>query len=167
VVRLLNGVPVAELAYAGEARRRRYALRRSLRGVFAQLPVYAIDADGRAAVLTHLTPLQPEGTLAPFAETEWPVPEEARDGWWDGLPYPVYGMRPQGYLGRRLARLEHRELGVPENPEAWSDDDILWVLSRRGSDMPGNLIVGDLAYDRWAHSKLGATDAVRPAALCQ
>jgi hypothetical protein len=62
-------------------------------------------------------------------------------------------------------RLEHRELGVPENPEAWSDDDILWVLSRRGSDMPGNLIVGDLAYDRWAHSKLEAADPVRPAAL--
>lgn len=72
----------------------------------------------------------------------------------EGVPYPVYAMRPAGYLGRRLARAEHANLGVADDPDQWTDDDILWVLSRRGTDVPGNLILGAAAYDLWARQAL-------------
>ncbi len=57
-------------------------------------------------------------------------------------------------MGRLLARAEHVNLGVAADPDEWSDDDILWVLSRRGSDVSGNLILGSAAYDRWLHDKV-------------
>lgn len=117
------------------------------------MPVYAVGEDGGAVELTRLALCHPSGVLG-FAVASWPLPEESRDGWWDGLPYPILAIRPQGYLGRRLARAEHEELGVSVDPEAWSDDDILWVLGRRGVDVAGNLLVGNLSYERWLRTKM-------------
>jgi hypothetical protein len=89
-----------------------------------------------------------------LTSTLWPVPPESRDGWWDGLPYPIYGVRPQGYLGRQFARAQHRDLGVSDDPSDWSDDDVLWVLSRHGADVPGNLLLGNDAYELWFRNKV-------------
>lgn len=157
VRRLLGEMPEQQLLIAGRTRRARYALRRPLRGLLADIPVYSIDEAGRASALASLALAQPEGALLPLAGTVWPVPAEAKDGWWDGLPYPVTAVRPQGYMGRQFARAEHRALMVPENPDEWSDDDIVWVLSQRGMDTVGNLLIGDAAYDAWFRSKTQAT----------
>ena len=138
----------------GKARRTCYGLRRPLRGEPAPLPIYEVDAAGRAELLTHLALVRPHGTCQNIAGTGWPVPEESRDGWWAGLPYPLYDMRPQGYLGRQFARAEHRQLAVSATPEEWPDDDVLYVLSRCGSDVSGNLIVGNPAYERWQAGKV-------------
>ena len=158
VRRLFDELPKQTWVAAGRARRARYALRRALRGDPADLPMYAIDATGNGQTLSSLTLVQPEGTLLPLDGTTWPVPTESRDGWWDGLPYPVYAVRPQGYLGRQLAHAEHRNLSVSEDPNGWSDDDILWVLSRCGADVTGNIVLGNDAYTRWLSDKVtGAT----------
>ncbi len=139
---------------AGRARRTRYALRRPLRGDAAPIPVRYIDEAGQPHELTVLSLIQPQGCWADFAGTDWPLNEESHDGWWAGLPYPLYDMRPQGYLGRQLAQRVQDSLAVSPNPHAWTDDDILWVLSRAGVDLPGNLIIGDAAYRRWQESRL-------------
>ncbi len=138
-----------EVVSAGRAQRARYALRRAVRGDAQPLPLYEIGRDGRARALTRLVPLRPAGTWMPLADVGWPVPDEARDGWWPGLPYPLYDMRPQGYIGRQLARARHREFGVPLDPEAWTDDDVMHVLSRVGADCSGSLVLGDAALERW------------------
>lgn len=143
-----------DVVSAGKARRARYALRRTLRGVVADLPIYRIDRDGRAEEIARLAPLAPHGCWMDLAATGWPVPAEARDGWWEGLPYPLYDMRPQGYMGRQFARAEHRWLGVSDKPEQWSDDDILFVLSRVGMDTSGDLIVGEEALRLWQERRL-------------
>ncbi|MDM0108900.1 type II toxin-antitoxin system HipA family toxin YjjJ [Variovorax sp. J22R24] len=143
-----------QLVRSGKARRARYALRRPVRGDIADLPLYEVDSDGRAELVSHLTSVSPRGTLMNIADTGWPVDDESRDGWWDGLPYPLYDMRPQGYMGRQFARAEHRQLAVPADPGEWSDDDVLYVLSRRGWDVSGNLILGDLACERWLQGKV-------------
>jgi hypothetical protein len=124
---------------AGAARRTRYALRRAVRGEASPLPVYAVDVAGRAEHIDDLALVQPQGSCMSLRGTPWPVPEESRDGWWGGLPYPLYDMRPQGYLGRQLARAEHRHFNVSSNPDEWSDDDVVYVLGRIGSD----------AFERW------------------
>ncbi|HEX8012854.1 MAG TPA: type II toxin-antitoxin system HipA family toxin YjjJ [Casimicrobiaceae bacterium] len=154
VRRLLGQLPARTVLLSGRTHRVRYALRRALRGVLEDVPLYAIDATGQAQLLASLALVQPEGTLLPLEGTVWPVPDQARDGWWDGLPYPIFGVRPQGYLGRQFARAEHRSLGVSENPEQWSDDDIVWVLSHRGADVTGNLLLGNDAYELWVQDKM-------------
>jgi hypothetical protein len=134
---------------AGAARRTRYALRRAWRGQTAPWPVYAVDALGRAEHIGDLTLVHPQGSLLPLQPTAWPVPEASRDGWWDGLPYPLTHMRPQGYLGRQLARAHHRLFNLPSNPEDWSDDEALHMLAHWGSDCAGDWIVGNPAFERW------------------
>jgi hypothetical protein len=154
VRRLLAELPPLSVLTAGLTRRARYALRRPLRGIREDLPLYAIDADGQGKWLAALSLVQPEGTLLPLNGTTWPVPPESRDGWWDGLPYPVHAIRPQGYVGRQFARAEGPSLGVAADPDSWSDDDILWVLSRRGFDASGNLVLGDESYELWLRNKV-------------
>ena len=149
----------------GKARRTRYALRRDLRGDSRPLPLYEIDDAGRAGLLTHLSLVRPQGSCMPLADTGWPLPEESRDGWWDGLPYPLHDMRPQGYMGRQFARAEHHQLGVSANPQAWSDDDVAYVLSRSGADLSGNLILGDHAFERWQAIKLAPPEPLRSRGL--
>ncbi|MEO8302545.1 MAG: type II toxin-antitoxin system HipA family toxin YjjJ [Betaproteobacteria bacterium] len=154
VRRLLAELPGESLLSAGQTRRIRYALRRPLRGKPDDIPVYTIDSQGRAAPLAPLSLVQPQGSLLPLQSTVWPVPAESRDGWWDGLPYPIYAVRPTGYMGRQLARSEYLTLGVSDEPDTWSDDDVVWVLSRRGPDVTGNLLLGGASYDIWFRNKL-------------
>lgn len=161
--RQLKQLPEGQLLSAGLARRSRYALRRPLRGVLGDLPVYEVDRQGQARLLAPLATLHPQGCWMDLAASRWPVPDEARDGWWPGLPYPLYDMRPQGYMGRLFARAEHRGLGVAPDPLAWNDDDVLHVLAQRGADCSGNLIVGDTAYALWQETRLAAEPAVAPA----
>lgn len=160
--RMFGRMPSGAILATGRTHRARYALRRALRGTNEDLPVYAIDPQGRGQRLATLALVEPEGTLMALPDTDWPVPEESRDGWWDGLPYAIWSMRPQGYLGRRFAKAQHRDLGVPDDPEAWSDDDILWVLSRRGTDTAGNLVLGDEAYRRWLDERMREEPVLTP-----
>jgi hypothetical protein len=43
----------------------------------------------------------------------------------------------------------HSDLRLPARLADWSDHHILIALSRRGEDLPGNLIVGDESFARW------------------
>src|SRR5437870_4477772 len=54
-------------------------------------------------------------------------------------------------LGRGvLSAHDRRErLGVPPRLSDWSDHHILLAMSRRGEDLPGNLIVGEESFARW------------------
>lgn len=162
--RLLKEIEGSVLA-TGKARRTRYALRKPVRGEARELPLYEIDAQGRAHLAARMALLHPQGSHLSLASSGWPVPEESRDGWWAGLPYPLYDMRPQGYLGRQLARAEQHRLGVAANPDEWSDEDVLHVLSRLGSDVSGNLVLGDVAIESWQARKLAPPEAVKPRAL--
>ena len=135
----------AQCIAAGAAGRRRYALRRSLRGEAAPIPTFTIERTGRVTAAGELHLIAPEGSLFDLAALGWPIDPAARDGWWGGLPYPIYDMRPQGFLGRAFAQREHQALDVPADPREWGDDAIVYALTRRGADMPGNLILGEPA----------------------
>ncbi|MDO8794594.1 MAG: HipA domain-containing protein [Vicinamibacterales bacterium] len=66
----------------------------------------------------------------------------------DGLPIALADARPSGFLGRHFAAM-HADLRLPARLIDWSDHHILLALSRRGEDLPGNLIVGDESFARW------------------
>jgi DNA-binding Lrp family transcriptional regulator len=137
----------SDLVVRGSGRRTRYALRRRVRGSAAPVPLYAVDVEGRGSQVAELDCIAPEGSALAFqAPFPWPLPGDMRDGWFDGLPYPIIDMRPDGFLGRGFARQHARLLGVPEDPDAWRDDEIVHALSVAGADQPGNLILGEAAY---------------------
>jgi hypothetical protein len=150
----------ADIISAGETRRRKHALRRQVRGTLSTLETFVIAQDGRATRDADFQLVQPSGCHAPLDHDVWPQ-DVAQAGWWDGLPYPLYDMRPQGYLGRVLAQELAPTLDVPVNPEDWSDDDVVWVLAHFGADVPGNLIVGERAMQLWTRerSQLRVIDA--------
>ncbi len=137
-----------EIVRRGSARRTRYALRRTLRGSLQPIALYRIDAKGAGHTVGHLDLLYPEGSALDFAAPfPWPLDTgEMQDGWFDSLPYPVLDMRPQGFLGRNFAHRNWQSLGVPQQVDNWTDDDIVHALSEYGYDQSGDLILGDRAY---------------------
>ncbi|MBL8470155.1 MAG: type II toxin-antitoxin system HipA family toxin YjjJ [Rhodocyclaceae bacterium] len=133
----------------GGSRRIRYALRRSLRGKAGGIPLFAIDETGAGREIALLDLTQPQGSALAYAEAfAWPVEGDTADGWFEGLPYPLIDMRPQGFIGRNFARRHALDLGVAENPDLWSEDDLTQVLASHGHDQPGNLLLGEAAFRR-------------------
>jgi len=137
-----------ELVSAGKTRQRKHSLRRRLRGTLSSVAVFAVNASGQAAPASSVELVSPQGCHCDLDPAVWPEsPEHA--GWWGGLPYPLYDMRPQGYLGRLEALAIAPQL-LSDNPREWSDDDILAYLVQYGSDRIGNLIVGEQAMQAWS-----------------
>ncbi|MBI3348192.1 MAG: type II toxin-antitoxin system HipA family toxin YjjJ [Burkholderiales bacterium] len=144
------------LVATGQTRRRRFAWRREVRGQRVAASIYRIGVDGRPEPVGLLRTIWPQGCHVDATAPAWPVPEEARDGWYDGLPYPLYDLRPQGFLGRAFARRHAPSLGLTPDPRAWDDDALLWSLSTFGDDLPGALLVGDMALRRFLDGRLSA-----------
>lgn len=117
-----------------------YALRDVYRG-FRSAPIYRITDKGRVSPLGELIPVHPEGFV--MVETNNVGIHS------DGLPWWLFDMRPQGYLGRAYASNYAADLGLPANPEQWSDSDIIRALLVHGHDAIGNLLIGEQARDRF------------------
>ena len=149
-----------QIVRLGSTKQARFALHRLVRGKRVPFPVYLINEQGQGLNCGRLDLIAPEGSVFPLHQLGWPTDAEHLNGVWDGLPYPLYDMRPQGYLGRIFARQAAVDLDVPTDPERWSDDHIIEVLSLRGADTPGNLIVGDDAYNLWLQSVASPTPAI-------
>lgn len=113
------------------------------------MPLYCISEAGEAQELATLVPLYDGAALQVRQELGWPLDEDMAQGWFDGIPYMLDDMRPQGFLGRHFARTNAALLQVPENPKDWSEDDILHVLSLAGVDVPGCYILGETALRAW------------------
>ena len=153
-----------DIVRVGMTKNARYSLRRALRGQASSIPVYAIDAKGRGRELASMDLVVPQGSVLDVRSMGWPTPP-GNHSWWDGMPYPLQDMRPQGFLGRNFARQISQDFGVSENPEDWSDDDVIHVLTLRGSDNPGNLIIGESAYRAYLGALTQPIDYIAELAL--
>lgn len=151
----------------GAGPRRRYYGRRALRGSPGTLPLYAIDPQGQATQVGTLHLIEPQGTVLDVAAMGWPLEAEFADGVWPGLAYPLQDMRPQGFLGRSFARSLALDLGVSPSPTEWQDDDVLYILAQRGSDTSGNLILGDVALQRWLQAKAAPVPLISAQEIAQ
>lgn len=122
----------------GRARATRYGLRALWPGLdVSRFPVFRVSDTGA---------VQSSGELFTLAarQTVW-MPAGAVA---DGLPIELADARPSGFLGRHFAAT-HADLRLPARLEDWSDHHILIALSRRGEDVPGNLVLGDESFTRW------------------
>jgi hypothetical protein len=134
----------------GRARRTTYAARRDLRGNANPLPLFRIDQQGGSEQVGRLHLAYPDGTfLESTAPSMWPLEDSMRDGWFDGVPYFLQDMRPDGFLGRQFARTHAQVLQLGDDPRQWSDDDVLYAVSLLGADQSGNFIIGEGAFRLW------------------
>jgi hypothetical protein len=136
--RLINQIGESILKF-GKARQTQYALRRKL-GSHTTFPLYRVNVSGNLEQWGLLHPIMPEGYLVETWATQL---HEARSNVHPGLPWYLQDMRPQGFLGRSFARFHGPLLGLPTDPNRWSDDQTLLALANTGYDSPGNLLVGE------------------------
>ncbi|WP_394808057.1 type II toxin-antitoxin system HipA family toxin YjjJ [Nitrosomonas sp.] len=129
-----------EIVRIGAARSIHYALRDATRGL-PDFPVYRVDAEGRIRQLGMLIPVRLEGFVM--------CQENGVTLHSHGLPWWLFDMRPQGYLGRAYAARYGAELGLPERLTDWTDTHALRALLAHGHDVVGNLLLGDIARDRF------------------
>lgn len=130
----------------GTARRTAYGLRRPIRNMLPELPVYVVDQAGKVRQSCQLEGVEGGGYfLRSESASAWPTAPSMADGWYEGIPYMFDDMRPQGFLGRSFAQHHHAILQVDSNPNVWNDDEVLWALSLYGADTTGNYIIGEQA----------------------
>ncbi|MFQ6333865.1 type II toxin-antitoxin system HipA family toxin YjjJ [Methylophilus sp. 3sh_L] len=125
-----------ELVRVGAAASIQYCLRDPSRG-FDDIPVYRVDSDGKISELGTLIPVRPQGFVM-----------QQSDGitsHFDSLPWWLYDMRPQGFLGRAYAVRHAAALGLPEKLSDWTDTHSLRALLAHGQDVAGNLLLGEVA----------------------
>lgn len=122
----------------GRTRATRYALQQRWPQLdIARHPLIRITDSGQPEPVGELLTLAGRQTLVlPGAELH------------DGLPIELADMRPTGFLGRHFAA-QHPDLRLPERVADWADHHVLLAVSRRGEDLPGNLLVGHETFERW------------------
>jgi hypothetical protein len=113
-----------------------YALRDKQRGL-PDIPVHRVDAEGRVGFLGTLVPVRPEGFVM--------LRPDGAATHSEGLPWWLYDMRPQGYLGRAYCTRHAAALGLPPSLSHWTDTDALRALLAQGHDLVGNLLLGEAA----------------------
>lgn len=124
----------------GAARSQRYVLPRTVAGVGNEVPIMRVDAHGRPSPFGRMLPLE--------GGAFWVDEADGVSARHDGLPWFLDDMRPQGFMGRTFAHA-HPELQLGSDPRHWNDDDVLRALALFGDDLPGNLIVGEAAFQRF------------------
>jgi len=117
----------------GAARSRRYVLPRHVESVGREVPIMRVDAAGRASPFARMVLLE--------GGDVWVDEADGASQRHSGLPWLLYDMRPQGFMGRTFAQ-SHPELQLGSDASRWTDDDMLRALVLYGDDLPGNLIVG-------------------------
>jgi HipA-like C-terminal domain len=143
----------AEVLTLGKAQKTRYARARSVQ-VEQPLPLTRIDATGAPHSCGTLHTIG----LSGGSRTAWVAPHQVQV--FDGLPWFVTDMRPQGFIGRQFpGRIPL--LGLPPSIADWSDNHTLQALSAAGSDEPGDLVLGRAALEQYLVRPLAESISTR------
>lgn len=116
----------------------------------SKIRLAAVDPHGNTNLLGVLRPLAHGG----FYFQPTPIaPKVLRgvneDGLYEDLPYFLEDMRPQGFIGRQIARDLNVQSDIfPPDPRDWNQEQIGRYLVANGDDLPGNLKIGGIALDR-------------------
>lgn len=137
----------------GKARATRYALLRPVRGI-ERFALRRIDEQGHVYKWGELHTCWPQGScLVTLEEGGWQ--------WFDGLPWYLTDLRPQGFLGRSWGRNIARQFGLPEDIHLWQEEDVLFALSVFSGENPGGWLIGDASYQRWVQTMRPTAIAAR------
>lgn len=163
VSRTLSGLG-SRIARFGSGRSTRYGLRRSIGDLGQSWPIYRIGANGANHLWGDLEAVFGGFVFRASPDCDWIryLSEERTETtvFFHGLPFFLSDVRPQGFIGRAVARSISQARGTPDDPRRWTDDVILLYLHDYGHDLSGNSVVGDRMLQR----ALGSlrTDVVLP-----
>lgn len=139
----------SDLARLGATRRTRYALRRKVRELATTFPLYRIDPSGRPVAWGILEAYHRAWRVTwNGTPPAWASHFSDPEGIWEGFPFFLSDVRPQGFLGRAILRRIAQAHRLPEDLRSWEDDDTLSYLATCGEDLPGDLSVGDTCLRR-------------------
>ena len=127
-----------EIVRIGTARAIQYALRDSSRGL-PNIPVYQVSIAGTIRKLGTLIPVRQDGFVL--------RQEDGTTLHSDSVPWWMFDMLPQGYLGRAYAGRHGIGLGLTTKLNQWTDADKVRALLAHGYDAVGNLLLGDTARE--------------------
>ncbi|RGE47064.1 type II toxin-antitoxin system HipA family toxinoxin YjjJ [Comamonas testosteroni] len=120
---------------------------------------YGMRDARRASLQSHVSRITREGRLQRIGELVPVLPEgfallagQGADNYSEGLPWWLYDMRPQGYLGRAYARQNASRLSLPQRLSDWTDSNVIHALQQSGDDLPGNLLIGEAAEQRFINA---------------
>jgi hypothetical protein len=131
----------ASVLTLGKAKQTRYARARPT-GAEQPIAITQIDAQGVPQPCGSLLAI---GLLA-GSRTVWASPRRLEV--YEGLPWFMADMRPQGFIGRQFpSRVP--QLGLPTSVADWNDNHVLAALCAAGADEPGDLVLGRAALDRF------------------
>ena len=133
-----------------EGRVIRYAATCNAFGSDDRIPLGVIDHTGKPKVVAYIRPLSHGGFfLEPVHLISHLLLGERGDGLYDDLPYFLYDLRPQGFLGRQIAQeIATWSDDFPSDPRRWTTKHIGRYLISNGDDLPGNFIFGEQAFIR-------------------
>lgn len=132
VARALKSIS-KELIQSGDKKSSKYHLVDLSRG-FESFPVFKINALGQIIEYGELTPVRPDGFVFKSIQGEKSFTE--------GIPWWLYDMRPQGFLGRAYAMRWGNQLGLPQSLKDWSDSHSVHAMLLNGHDSIGHWVLG-------------------------
>lgn len=109
-------------------------------------PLWRVNEQGRACKWGDLYPCWPQGSCLVMSE-------EGTWQWFDGLPWYLTDLRPQGFLGRSWGRSIASQYQLPEDIRLWQETDVLYALNQFYGENPGGWLVGEENYQRWLASE--------------
>lgn len=129
-----------KLVATGRARSTRYYM---LRGVDSETALYRVSEAGKAEHFGTMVAVMPHGYVVK-------THNDADERYYDDLPWWLQDLRPQGFLGRNLAKtLFNKGIVGTEDIDYWKDQDIFRALLYAKGDSPGNLLIGAFSYQQW------------------
>jgi hypothetical protein len=145
----------ADIIRFGAARSSQYGMLRNVADLGSLIPIFRIDEQGAIAAFGELRVLQNDSYV--FIPENGGAPQVT-----EGLPFFLQDLRPQGFLGR-LVPQRHVDLQLPARIVDWSDDHVLAYLAKRGEDVPGDLLVGNMSYRRLLNNPVADSIPLSPA----
>lgn len=164
VARQLRGMGDSVVKLPG-GRTPKYALTRNAFGGDDKLPLGMVDAHGNTVLVATIRPLAHGGF---FVEPAIGMPSvllgERGDGFYEDLPYFLFDLSPQGFIGRQIAEeMASLSADFPNDPRRWNTDHIGRYLVSNGDDLPGNFKFGQQAISRVRRKPVAYTAKDYPA----
>lgn len=139
ITRQLNRIK-EQLISTGRARSTQYYLRR---GNTSEHTIYRVSPLGQAEQFATMVAVMPRGYLVKRLC-------DHDEQYYDDLPWYLQDLRPQGFLGRHLAKtLAQQGIVSSDDIDSWSEQDVLQALLHTTSESVGNFLLGDLSYQQW------------------
>jgi hypothetical protein len=141
-----------------------YVMTRSAFGVNDKLPLSIVHPNGNSILIALIRPLIHGGF---FVEPATEIPSlllgERSNGLYEDLPYFLYDLRPQGFLGWRIAKeMAAQSPEFSPDPRWWNTNQIGRYLISNGDDLPGNLKFGEQALLRLKQKPIPVSDDEYP-----